>query len=1229
MKFNPLHYPIIFSNPLRLATSSWIQHLPFAMLLVDIVRPKILVELGTHYGVSYCGFCQAVKELHTGTLCYAVDTWQGDEHTGAYGTEVYENIKHHHDPRYGNFSSLLKLKFDEAASYFADSSIDLLHIDGYHTYEAVKHDFETWQPKLSQRAVVLLHDINERERQFGVWRYWDELKAQYPSFEMRHEHGLGMLYVGDDIPEPLNDLLRLSEAERTQVCELFFILGSRITAQIQSAEFADRYQHVLNLQAALAARDAEINAAKRYITSLTGVQPPEALEHLASRDASPGTASPRSSTLAAAVKPTSPQAAQSPLPLSIPAGSTVICTIISKNYLAAARTLMRSVHEFHPHVHLVTLLVDEIEGCFDPQAEVFATYLAADLDIPHWRHFSMKYDIMELNTAVKPFLLYLLLDRYQAQKVIYFDPDIVVYHDLDQLLELLDQHMAVLTPHILTPIRDTLQPAEVNFLQVGTYNLGFFAISRQGQWRDLLSWWKDKLYAQCTREIEHGLFVDQHWMDLVPALFDNVMIMRDPGYNVAYWNIQGRDLRRDAEGNYQVDGQPLIFFHFSGFSVESPQSVSRHQNRFVLDQLNDAYQACFQDYRARLLDNSYQESHQWRYAYGYFADGIPVPDVLRLCLRRYDLLAETWDNPFDTGADSFRAWAVHPQALPQLKYLSPYALTYYVMHVDYHQAFPDPLRADERRYAKWFAAQAGTSDGFDEFFVAPIRAALNHSTPSLRPVAHVFPQKTLRERIRQAVEYYQTYPTLVKPHLPPEAFTTPPIIYTGPTNLYGQLRSLFQQFGILQTARRVIGLRIILTARSFFGDSAAIPSGLNLYRETYPVEFPRLANAPDGAKPSTPAPATLLDGVNVIGYLRAETGVAEAARRTLSSLQAVQYPVSAYAIDLPDTASKQDNSMDEFSRGLLRPINIFHVNADMTHATQTLLGTPAYRGHYNIGYWFWELSRFPARWQSAADVYDEIWVGSRFVQQAIAETVRCPVIHMPGSIDVKVPNNITRSTLGLPDDVFIFLFIFDASSVIERKNPWAIVRAYEQAFSSAERASKVKLVMKISHLERFPAEQSKLYAAMEQVSGLILDRYMSRVEVNALINSCDVYVSLHRSEGFGLTLAEAMYLGKLCIATDYSGNTDFMTRENSYLVPYQLVELTTSYPPYESGNHWAEPDMDVAVQYLRAAFFQPEASREKGLRAKQDIRANYAPVIAGRRISARLNAIIERTPYTV
>jgi replicative DNA helicase len=236
--FNPLNHPICLTHPSRVAiwtgeffhASAWIGHVPFGMYLIDVLRPKVLAELGTHYGASYCGFCQAVKELGLDTRCYAIDTWEGDAQSGFYGPQVLSNLEQHHNPRYSTFSRLIQSTFDEALNYFADDTFDLLHVDGYHSYEAVKADFAKWLPKMTDRGIVLFHDINVRERDFGVWRFWSEVKLQYPSFEFSHAHGLGVLAVGHDYPEELNALLHCSEAEAISLRRFFSNLGSRLEA---------------------------------------------------------------------------------------------------------------------------------------------------------------------------------------------------------------------------------------------------------------------------------------------------------------------------------------------------------------------------------------------------------------------------------------------------------------------------------------------------------------------------------------------------------------------------------------------------------------------------------------------------------------------------------------------------------------------------------------------------------------------------------------------------------------------------------------------------------------------------------------------------------------------------------------------------------------------------------------------------------------------------------------
>lgn len=243
---NPLDHPICLSSPKRVTPlSAWHEHIPFAMFLVDLLRPEIIVELGTESGDSYCAFCQAVKGLNLATRCYAIDTWQGDSHAGLYDANVLEDLRAHHDPLYGSFSSLIQSTFDDALKHFADGAVNLLHIDGYHTYEAVSHDFESWIAKLSDDGVVLFHDTNVRERDFGVSLFWDQLKQKYPYFEFLHGHGLGVLAVGRVLSKEFQALLKSNVEEAIRIREFFFQLGHGITLRVESEKILRGLDHKL------------------------------------------------------------------------------------------------------------------------------------------------------------------------------------------------------------------------------------------------------------------------------------------------------------------------------------------------------------------------------------------------------------------------------------------------------------------------------------------------------------------------------------------------------------------------------------------------------------------------------------------------------------------------------------------------------------------------------------------------------------------------------------------------------------------------------------------------------------------------------------------------------------------------------------------------------------------------------------------------------------------------
>jgi O-antigen biosynthesis protein len=251
-------------------TSAWIEHAPFAFWLIDVLRPRRLVELGTHYGYSYLAFCQAVHRCGLATSCFAIDTWKGDEHSGFYGEEVYDRLRAYHDDRYRGFSQLVRLTFANAVEYFEDRSIDILHIDGRHFYDDVKTDFETWRPKLSDRAVVIFHDINVRERNFGVWRLWCELRMSHPGFDFVHGHGLGVLGVGTELPLRVKALLSIkgslaADRVRSSYARLGAAIADRLQLDLLRGDIATRERQLLKQEAEAAQRNAELAALREAV----------------------------------------------------------------------------------------------------------------------------------------------------------------------------------------------------------------------------------------------------------------------------------------------------------------------------------------------------------------------------------------------------------------------------------------------------------------------------------------------------------------------------------------------------------------------------------------------------------------------------------------------------------------------------------------------------------------------------------------------------------------------------------------------------------------------------------------------------------------------------------------------------------------------------------------------------------------------------------------------------
>jgi glycosyltransferase involved in cell wall biosynthesis len=343
-------------------------------------------------------------------------------------------------------------------------------------------------------------------------------------------------------------------------------------------------------------------------------------------------------------------------------------------------------------------------------------------------------------------------------------------------------------------------------------------------------------------------------------------------------------------------------------------------------------------------------------------------------------------------------------------------------------------------------------------------------------------------------------------------------------------------------------------------------------------------------------------GINAVGYLRAELGVGEPARKLIAGIEHAAIPFSTITYD--NTVNRQKFPFVEQDAGRVPyDTNLVCVNADQLPVFADAAGLPFFAGRYTIGVWFWELELFPARFHRAFDLVNEVWVGSDFVRQALTSETRKPVHVVPLPLEAPTAQPIQRNSLGLPNS-FLFFFTFDFMSIAERKNPLALVAAFKQAFMPGEGAA---LVIKSINGERHLSALERLtLAASEHRDIHVLDGYLSPAEKDGLMAGCDCYVSLHRSEGLGLTMAEAMSYGKPVIATGYSGNLEFMNDENSYLVTYTLTQVERGSDPYPAGALWAEPDLAVAASLMRHVYDNQHEARERGERARQDIVTHHS-----------------------
>lgn len=366
------------------------------------------------------------------------------------------------------------------------------------------------------------------------------------------------------------------------------------------------------------------------------------------------------------------------------------------------------------------------------------------------------------------------------------------------------------------------------------------------------------------------------------------------------------------------------------------------------------------------------------------------------------------------------------------------------------------------------------------------------------------------------------------------------------------------------------------------------------------------------------APRSTAFGVNVAGYITGEFGLGEAARALVRGLDAAGVPFVLNSIEVP-WHRNLDRTFEAFSDENPYRVNLIGANPDQADEFYRRKGARYFKDHYNVGTWFWELSRFPEEWITRFKPYQEIWVGSRFSAESLARVSHVPVVKITYPVDIDQERLQTdRPSLALDDKAFVFLFIFDFRSVLERKNPMGVINAFGKAFGGSKDSV---LVLKSINSEFAPESYDRLRRLASGLNVTFVDGHWTGDRLHSLMAAADCYVSLHRSEGLGLSMAKSMFLGKAVIGTGYSGNLDFMNVNNSFLVRYRLVELDRDYPPYPAGAVWAEPDTDHAAELMRWVYDNREATTAVGARAADDVGRSMSPEAAGKVLRERLMRI--------
>lgn len=833
---------------------------------------------------------------------------------------------------------------------------------------------------------------------------------------------------------------------------------------------------------------------------------------------------------------------------------TAYFTICSANYLATAKVLLDSLRK-NTNMDIYLIICDGKRDNIpkflnDPTKKII---FADELNIKNFNDFIFRYSILEINTALKPFVFNELFKK-KYKKVFYFDPDIIIEDSLDHFESILDSFNAIVTPHILSPFRDNRKPSLEDISKSGVYNLGFLGLTASST-KTFLDWWMQKCRSNCYSDVERGLFTDQKFCDFLTSFVKNTKIYTGPEANIAYWNLHERDIVF-KNNTYYSNQTRVLFFHFSGLDYDKNFNfvrLSKHENRFT-NKINEDLLNKVNSYLKQIKENEYMLEEigiDKEYKFNKI-NGIELFSFSRSYIKEAEI--QTGELDF-TNIDN--EWFYEPSVeLPEFTKVPRIFLGIYLERTDLKKTFNIKTSLGLEAFYRWVSNQ---------IYLKELPENLSKYVPSDN--SHKFFDKDI---IRQKT--------------------------------YNFLEIVAKKYPNLSSNKLLRKFKIIAKRLLYKPSDVSFKNGENVF----------------GLFPKYKDKLTLKKGINVFGYFDASTGVANGAKLMNRMLHNIGVKTSIYSVNIDDNSQIKKKLPGSESWD----ISLFHINADQTANCIPYIDNKL-KTSFKIGYWAWELERFPSESLKNGKFLNDLWVPSSFVANSIERScsfspkiIPHPVTkHLSGDFGIKDKFNL--------NDCFNVVFTFDLNSYSSRKNPMGAINAYVLACANKEFKSNSSLIIKMSGhfnkmetLAKFDELREK-----NKINAVIIDEVLTENEMHGLRNITNVFLSLHRSEGFGLNLIENMNAGNLVIATNYSGNKDFMNESNSLLVDFKLTPVKESEYPDGNGQFWAEPSIHDAAEKLLWSYQNSSKMDELSKKSREYVQSNFSISAVSHQIKKYLEEI--------